>query len=446
MSKLQMRKEAITRQGANVEFGSRKLRIAGGSSQAEFEMGSEGLVHLATDENDGERFRIKCFWDPHSQRRQRSEHLVNLQLADLNKSKADSLGGAPFGMLPELGPFTPFAVIMKNVRGENWRKMRGRIQDDPQYPPAWWPAPEIRATWGYGLATAVKKMEDRGFIHADLSPGNIVVNDGLHGLPDSLPGASTPALGEDESGDIALVDFDRYMHSSGGLPEPGKGSEGYAAPEIWQKQTPHLGTDRTAMAILIQELLVVGDADISKAEALDWGYDQEAQLFEWFFRQETPASPQGQAHPLLESKYPGLAKLVRETLDASSPAARPVPESWRQLLRAIATGTEVQPSKRSTGLLIEPDPTRPSVTGISFGPAKQSLDLSTTGFRIKATLERDAGGSIYLVVHDGATVNVQSADSKRWTRYSGGARLVADVGMIVFDPEGAMKIRLSRPR
>src|ERR1700730_5273716 len=128
MGKMQVRQEARALQGKSLQFNSRSLHIAGGSSQAEFEMGSEGLVHLATDETSGERFRIKCFWEPDEGRRRRSERLVQLQLADLNKSSADALGGAPFGMLPALGPCTPFAVAMKNVRGENWRKLRSMAE------------------------------------------------------------------------------------------------------------------------------------------------------------------------------------------------------------------------------------------------------------------------------------------------------------------------------
>jgi hypothetical protein len=445
MGKMQVRQEARALQGKNVPFNSRSLHIAGGPSQAEFEMGSEGLVHLATDESSGEKFRIKCFWEPHDQRRQRSKRLVELGLADLNKSTADALGGAPFGMLPALGPYVPFAVIMKNVRGENWRKLRALVEIDAQYPPSWWPSPEIRATWGYGLATAVMKMEALGFIHSDLSPGNIVLNDGVHGVQD-VKGAEQAPAEKDESGDMALVDFDRYFHPPGDLPEPGQGSEGYAAQEIWQKKVPRVGSDRTAMAILIQELLVVGDPDISKAEALDWGYDQESRVFEWSFPVGTETGQKGDVHPLLCRKYPDLAKLVRDTLSAPSPEARPGPQSWRQQLREIAAGPSAAPLKSLRGLLVEPDPNKSAGSAVSFGPTKQSLDLSSTDFHIRATLHRDSNGAIYLVVNNGATLNVQVPGSKKWIRYSEGARVPADVGTVLFDQEGKMNARLSNPR
>src|SRR5438445_11570321 len=202
MGRMQLKQEARALQGTNLQFNGRSLHIAGGSSQAQFEMGSEGLVHLATDESSGEKFRIKCYWEPDDRRRGRSETLVQLQLPDLNKSKADALGGAPFGMVPALGPCTPFAVIMKNVCGWNWGKLRALAETDAQYqyPPSWWPPVQIRSTWAYGLATAVMKMETRGFIHADLSPGNVVVNDGVH-----ASGKPRGASEQDGPGHMALV-------------------------------------------------------------------------------------------------------------------------------------------------------------------------------------------------------------------------------------------------
>jgi serine/threonine protein kinase len=447
MGKMQVRQEARALQGKSLQFNSRSLHIAGGSSQAEFEMGSEGLVHLATDETSGERFRIKCFWEPDEGRRRRSERLVQLQLADLNKSSADALGGAPFGMLPALGPCTPFAVAMKNVRGENWRKLRSMAETETEYPPDWWPPAEIRATWSYGLATAVMKMETLGFIHSDLSPGNIVVNDGQHGVLDFQNRESGAASGTDEAGDIAVVDFDRYFHPPCDLPEPGQGSAGYAAPEIWQKQVPHLGSDRTAMAILIQELLVVGDPDISRTESFDWSYDQEARLFELSFNQRTTTrDSRVDVHPLLVSKYPALAKLVRDTLGASGPDTRPAPQSWRRSLLEIVEMPPIGAGVPHRGLLVEADPVRSSGLRIAFGPTKDSLDLSTTAFRIRANLERDPNGSIYLVVHNGAALNVQLPGSKKWMRCSGGARVNAEIGTVLFDQNGATNARLANPK
>jgi hypothetical protein len=447
MGKMQLRQEALHLQGTDVQCDDRTLHISGGPSQAEFESGSEGLVHLATDENTGEKFRIKCFWEPHELRRRRSGKLVELSLPDLNKSKADALGGAPFGMLPALGPCTPFAVVMKNVRGENWKKLRERAKTETQYPPGWWPPAEIRATWGYGLVTAVMKMEARGFIHADLSPGNVVVNDGFHGVAAAGNVPEGAAAGEDDAGDMALVDFDRYVHVPGDLPDPGQGSEGYAAPEIWAKQLPSLGSDRTAMAILIQEFLVAGDPDISREESLNWSYDQETRSFEWSFAAESEGpEDHGDVHPLLERKYPALAKLVRDTLAASGPDTRPAPQAWRQLLHDIVAPGASDARAQFHGLLIEADPIKSSKLRLAFPPSKDSLDLSNTAFGIRASLDRDPDGAIFLVVHNGATLNIRFEGKKKWTQYSGGKRIKAEIGMILFDKDGKSNALLDRPK
>jgi hypothetical protein len=448
MSKMQVRQEARALQGSDIRCNNRTLHISGGSSRAEFESGSEGLVHVATDESTGEKFRIKCFWEPDERRKRRSGKLVQLKLATLEKSKADALGGAPFGMLPALGPCTPFAVVMKNVRGWNWRNLKERAERESrgsQYPPGWWPPATIRATWGYGLGTAVMMMERQGFVHADLSPGNVVVNDGFHRSPETE--APTPAdFRDEEAGDMALVDFDRYVHLPGDLPEPGQGSSGYAAPEIWQKQVPSIGSDRLALAILIQEFLVMGDLDITRVESFDWFYNQEAQRFEWSSAENSSPSNHWDVHPLLDRKYPAVAPLVRDALAASSPADRPGPEAWRRaLLEIVGVPAGVAAAQRH-GLLIEADPIKSSDLRVAFPASRDYLDLSTTGFGIRASLQRDASDSIFLVVNKEATLNVKTADDKKWTQYSAGQRIKVGFGMLLFDKSAKSNARLVRPK
>jgi serine/threonine protein kinase len=447
MGKMQLRQEALRRQGASLHCDGRTLQISGGSSQAAFESGSEGLVQLATDIHTGEKFRIKCFWEPHEVRRRRSASLVQLELANLAKTKADALGGAPFEMLREIGPCTPFAVVMKNVRGENWRKLRDRAKTESQYPPGWWPAAATRATWAYGLATAVMKMEARGFIHADLSPGNVVVNDGLHGVTDAGENADTSSLPEDESGDMALVDFDRYLHADCELPDAGQGSEGYAAPEIWDRQAPSMGSDRTALAILIQEFLVAGDADLNREGSLDWFYDQETRALKWSFAEGGPGDSQGgRVHALVARKYPAVAKLVDTTLSAAGPETRPKPESWRPFLRDIAAGRLGAARVPLRSLVIESGSGISPALRIVFGAAKDSLDLSETPFGIRASLERRADGSIALTVHTGANLAVRLPGSDQWTQYSGGDRIGVEIGMVISTPGGKSNARFERPK
>jgi hypothetical protein len=441
MGKMQLRQEARGLQGKSIGFGDRSLKIAGGSSRAEFESGSEGLVHLATDERSGESFRIKCFWEPDEMRRRRSEHLVALQLADLNKSKADALGGAPFGMLPSLGTFAPFAVVMRNVRGESWRRLRTRAEADPQYPPGWWPPAAIRATWAYGLATAVMKMETREFVHADISPGNVVVNDGLHGTAND----GGTEKNNNDMGDMALVDFDRYVHGRAEISELGQGTAGYAAPEVWAKTMPQIGTDRSSMAILIQEFIVVGDPELRKDEALDWSYDQESCTFHMRLGSVPEDVRSAPVHPLLAHKYPGLAALVESTVSSTRPATRPSPESWRGPLRDIVYPGQSAASRLQEVTLVQVvDSFQPY--RMVFKRAMRMLDMSETRFHIKASLKRDADGSVYLMVHDGASLNVKLSGNMTPINYRGGTRVEVQEQMILVDPGGSMSVRLLGPQ
>jgi hypothetical protein len=439
MNKMQLKKEARALQGKTIELENRTLKVAGQSAQAEFEMGSEGLVHLATDERSGKSFRIKCFWEPDEVRQRRSQYLVDLQLADQNKSIADALGGAPIEMLPSLGAYTPFAVLMRSIRGESWRSLKTRAEADPEYPPQWWPPTAIRATWAYGLATAVMKMETREFIHADISPGNVVVNDGLHF---SSNDAGTEN-GQDDAGDMALVDFDRYVHGRAEVSQLGQGSAGYASPEVWKKAMPQIGTDRTSMAILIQEFLVIGDPELRKEEALDWSYDQDSLTFH-LNSTEASISCRVPVHPVLARKYPALASLVAGTVSSISPATRPAPQSWRDPLKEIVNSPERANSSRLLELTLEQVADSSQRYRMVFKRAMRMLDLSETRFRINASLKRDADESIYLVVHDRACLNIRFSGGKP-IEYQGGKRIEVQAGMILVDPIGAMSARLVGP-
>jgi hypothetical protein len=342
MTKLDVRREAFARQGTHLNVLGRTLRIAGSPGKAVFEMGAEGLVHLATDDRTGDQYRIKCFWEPDDQRRNRSEKLVALgpaswhpELAQMGKGLANPLGGTPFKVLSSLGLQTPFALIMKNVPGTNWRNLKAFAMNDTKYPPDPWPSESVRATWAYGLATAVMRMEAHGFIHGHLSPGNVMV------IPAALH-SSQPGWDE---GDIGLVDFDGFFYPSYHLqPTSGFcGSAGYSAPEIWQGEAVAIGADRVAMAILIQEFLIAGDPRVEKNEAFGWSYDQEAQI----------GRRSAQAHPFLAKNYPALASLVVDTLRAPGAESRPVPGQWTSSLREAleheaASGPVVRTEVRSS--------------------------------------------------------------------------------------------------
>src|ERR1700739_433125 len=160
-------REAMSRQGTKISVNGTKYLFAGQPDKVSFAQGGEGLVQLATNQSTGVEYRIKCFWDPNSLRKQRCEMLVKQQLANLTKERADALGGAPFEMTARLGSLTPFAVIMKNIKGVSWANFKEAGREALRagsYPPPHWPSLQVRSTWAFGLATAVLDMEKRNFI------------------------------------------------------------------------------------------------------------------------------------------------------------------------------------------------------------------------------------------------------------------------------------------
>lgn len=306
MTRYELMDEARLRQGALlIASNKRKYRIFGNSKQVAFRPGGEGLVQFAVDMATGAECCIKCFWDPNQARRRRSEILVKQRLANSNKVVADALAGAPYEIIDNVGRCTPFAILMKKVNGDSWADLKERLRAG-LYPPTAWPNVKVRATWAYGLATAIQTLEKNRFIHADLSEGNVMLT-----------------VAEPTAGDMALVDFDAFVHPA--HPELDlqiRGSEGYAAPEIWKQHSVEIGSDRLGMAILIQEFLVIGDAAVSRDDALGWIYDQEAEL----------CRRGGEPHPYVIKKYPKAAELVRQSIKAQRPFDRASPEQWRDVL------------------------------------------------------------------------------------------------------------------
>ena len=410
MGKPEVRREARERQGATIKG---RFRFAGDENYGIFEQGGEGLVQVAEDLATGNKCRIKCFWEPDTLRRKRSELLVNQKLADLGKTEADALGGAPYEVLDALDPHTPFAIVMKNVNGSSWKNLKENARSESRYPPSNWPSLQVRATWAYGLATAVLNMEKRGFIHADLSDGNVMVT------PSGLV-----------AGDMALVDFDSFVHPAHPhLDSTCKGTDGYAAPEIWHSKSVNVGSDRLGLAILLQEFLVIGDPAVSADEAFGWKYDQIGEICNF----------KGEAHPFFAKKYPPLANLVVQALRTANPASRPAPDLWRPMLRALAKGGSLRRKLLAVTLEAHPLPKPNAKAG--FADSQKSLDLSKTGYGIRATLERNSDASVDAVVHPGATIRVQIPGT-RWESHGGGARIALAPGLVLFDTQGKMNLRI----
>jgi serine/threonine protein kinase len=413
MQRVDLQHEARRRQGTTLSASNgRQYRFHGTSAVLQCPNGSEGLVQFAVDVATGVECCVKCFWDPSADRRKRSLLLAHQQLANPQKYAADALAGAPYEVIEQLGPCTPFAVLMKKVRGDSWNLLKERVSLSATFPPQPWPSLRVRATWAYGLATAIQLLEKHQFVHADLSEGNVMLTEA-----------------EPLAGDMALVDFDAFVHPA--HPELNldvRGSEGYAAPEIWEGRAVGVGSDRLGLAILIQEFLIVGEPSIDRDNSLGWKYDQESEI----------CLRRGEPHPYLTSRFPELAQLVEESLRAVRPLDRPAPGKWRDALRLIAKG--LPPRKRLTGIVMR---TLPPATQdhVAFGDKDRALDLRRTRLQIRATLERNTDGSVDAIIYSGGQLNAQNIDGvSAWRAFRGPARIPLRPGVVMFDPKGQFKI------
>jgi hypothetical protein len=112
--------------------------------------------------------------------------------------------------------------------------------------------------------------------------------------------------------------------------------------------------------------------------------------------------------------------------------------------QAESAKAEPEPAASVHRFVIESYPIKKPAFEMTFEESQASLDLSTSNFKIRATLERDANGSLELVVHKNATINVQAPGSKRWQRHAEGTRIKVESGFVLFDSAGSMNARIDQ--
>lgn len=405
--KREIQEEAIARQGKTIECRGRRYKIDGNQKGAAFKTGAEGLVHPAIEEDTGHKYRIKCFWEPDDTRLARSQFLVKQKLAKTTGSTVDVLAGAPFELVDTIGGRSRFALLMNNIEGKSWKESCENADLTGEYPPQDWPTFTTRLVWAFGLATAVERMENRRFVHADLSDGNIVL------VPTGKHGAR-----------IALVDFDAYFNPKN--PSHYRGTEDFVAPEIWNRGSTGVGSDRVAMSILIQDLLLTGDPDMNAEEAFAHKYKQD-QLCRY----------EGDAHPLLTERYPKLAGLLEDTLRTRARDRRPAPQQWRQALREIS---ELH-ADLGRGWGLDSIPENPNVRIVLRSGS--FYDLSRSPFEIHANVLRTRDGNVNLHVHEGAQVQLKHSDEP-WRVLTAGQNLPISGNATFFDLRGKLQAQLTR--
>jgi hypothetical protein len=158
---------------------------------------------------------------------------------------------------------------------------------------------------------------------------------------------------------------------------------------------------------------------------------------------EGPTSPETQSGT--------SPKPAEQALASSEDPATQQPKDKESFLGALMNEVEKEihikkpadaaKDRPALNLSIESYPLKKPNFHLAIDDAKPSLDLSATLFRIRATVARSADG-IEVVVANGATLNIRLSENQKWQRYTGGKRIKAVPGMILFDPTGSMNARL----
>jgi uncharacterized coiled-coil protein SlyX len=143
---------------------------------------------------------------------------------------------------------------------------------------------------------------------------------------------------------------------------------------------------------------------------------------------------------VFEKNHPQLAIILHQLEEKDRALQEAIREVER--LRKLLPLPVPPPAPSKAHLVLQSHPIPDPALSISFEDQQPSLDLSTTGFRIRANLERRSDGSVNLVIHPGATVNVKMPGETRWRRLDNSAHVDTQPGMVLFDPKGAANARL----
>jgi hypothetical protein len=143
---------------------------------------------------------------------------------------------------------------------------------------------------------------------------------------------------------------------------------------------------------------------------------------------------------VFEKNHPQLAIILHQLEEKDRALQEAIREVER--LRKLLPLPVPPPAPSKAHLLLQSHPIPDPVLCISFEDQQRLLDLSTTGFRIRANLERRADGSVGLVIHPGATINVKMPGEIRWRRLDNSVGVDTQPGMVLFDPKGAANARL----
>ena len=95
------------------------------------------------------------------------------------------------------------------------------------------------------------------------------------------------------------------------------------------------------------------------------------------------------------------------------------------------------------GVVLDSLPVAKPQVHAQMADTQQSLDLSKTAYGIRATLQRNPDSSIDAVVQTGAALRAQLPGSARWHAHASGDRVPVTPGIVLFDQQGKLTIKIS---
>ena len=214
--------------------------------------GGEAIAYPLQDAS-GRVSHFAKFFDPSRISEKRVKRILWLIGQDLS-SCSNQLQAAPSAWLdtqavsrPEKIDFDFSCCLTRAVPGKTWHEIKAAIV---QRALVW--TPSLRERAASDLVRVLSQLEQRWFIHGDLSPGNLLVN---------IAATSSEPL-------IYVIDFDSFVCpdadrlKSLSTQEGGSyGTEGYCPPDLvaaaTRPVTPY--TDRHARDVLLVELLCFDD-------------------------------------------------------------------------------------------------------------------------------------------------------------------------------------------
>lgn len=292
----------------HAEVGPLPFQLGRYRIEAELGRGAYGVVYLARDDELGRSVAVKLPRLEHAAPRQTIDRLRNEARATAGLDHPAIVPVYDVGQTPEGTPY----LVMAHVAGQTLQQVLD--SGDP------WPLTDI-AELGVRIADALAYAHRRGFVHRDLSPSNILIDE-----------AQQPRLVDFG---LALHDLaatsDRYDHG-GSLP--------YMAPEQLASDILWLDgrADIWALGVILYRLLS-GQLPFSSELVSDLIWEI----------QERPPKPIRQLQPAVPEELERIcAKCLAKPLDQRYTTANDLAADLRRWLEG--TATEIEPvAGRSRG-------------------------------------------------------------------------------------------------